>query len=52
MSTGSISDALTWVSAIEQQLQQLNTGAMLDSALGLSSSSSGSQHEHLGFDRR
>jgi hypothetical protein len=42
MSTGSISDALTRVSAIEQQLQQLNTGAMLDSALGVSSSSSGS----------
>jgi hypothetical protein len=40
MSIGSISDALTRVTAIEQQLQSLSSGSLLDSELGVSSDSS------------
>lgn len=40
MSTGSISDALTRITAIEQQLQQLSSGSLLDSELGVSADSS------------
>lgn len=35
MSTGSISDVLTRVSQIEQQIQSLDDGSMLDQALGI-----------------
>ncbi|HEX3802959.1 MAG TPA: hypothetical protein VHV75_08985 [Solirubrobacteraceae bacterium] len=38
MSIGSISDVLTRITAIEQQLQQLDNGSLLDSELGISSS--------------
>jgi hypothetical protein len=37
MSIGSISDALSQISTIEAQLQQLQSGALLDSVLGVSS---------------
>jgi hypothetical protein len=40
MSTGSITDALSRITAIEQQLQQVSSGSMLDSQLGISSDSS------------
>jgi hypothetical protein len=40
VSIGSISDALTRVTAIEQQLQSLSSGSLLDSELGISSDSS------------
>jgi hypothetical protein len=40
MSTGSITDALSRISAIEQQIQQLSSGAMLDTQLGISSDGS------------
>jgi hypothetical protein len=40
MSIGSISDALTRVTAIEQQLQSLSSGSLLDSELGVSGDSS------------
>ena len=40
MSIGSISDVLTQVSQIEAQLQQLQSGSLLDSMLGVNSSSS------------
>lgn len=39
-STPAISDALTQIAQIQQQLSQLQSGAMLDSILGISSSSS------------
>jgi hypothetical protein len=40
MSIGSISDALSQISAIEGQLQQLESGTLLDSVLGVSGGSS------------
>jgi hypothetical protein len=40
MSIGSISDVLTRISGIEQQLQSLQSGTLLDSALGVSGGSS------------
>ncbi|HWD69145.1 MAG TPA: hypothetical protein VG293_03060, partial [Solirubrobacteraceae bacterium] len=49
---GSISDVLTRVSAIEQQVQSLQSGTLLDSALGVgnnSSSSSTSSTSTSGF---
>jgi hypothetical protein len=42
MSTGSITDALSRITAIEQQMQQLSSGSLLDSQLGISSDSSSS----------
>ncbi|HTW13122.1 MAG TPA: hypothetical protein VME01_10275 [Solirubrobacteraceae bacterium] len=42
MSIGNISDVLSRVSQIEQQVQQLENGSMLDSALGISGSSGSS----------
>jgi hypothetical protein len=42
MSIGSISDVLTRISGIEQQLQSLQSGTLLDSTLGASSGSSAS----------
>jgi hypothetical protein len=42
MSTGSISDVLSQISSIESQLQQLQSGAMLDAVLGTTSGSSSS----------
>ena len=40
MSIGSISDVLTRISGIEQQLQSLQSGTLLDSTLGVSNGSS------------
>jgi len=42
MSIGSISDALSQISTIEGQIQQLQSGALLDSVLGVTSGSSSS----------
>jgi len=42
MSIGSISDALSQISTIEGQIQQLQSGALLDSVMGVSSGSSSS----------
>ncbi len=42
MSIGTISDALSQIAAIEGQIQQLQSGALLDSVLGVTSGSSSS----------
>ena len=45
MSIGTISDVLTRISGIEQQMQSLQSGALLDSALGVSDGSSTSSSD-------
>ncbi|HEX3615397.1 MAG TPA: hypothetical protein VHU61_02585 [Solirubrobacteraceae bacterium] len=45
MSIGSISDVLTRISGIEQQLQSLQSGTLLDSTLGVSGGSSTSSSD-------
>jgi len=45
MSIGTISDVLTRISGIEQQMQSLQSGALLDSALGVSGGSSTSSSD-------
>jgi hypothetical protein len=48
MSIGSISDVLTRITAIEQQLQQLGNGSLLDSELGISGDSESSSTSSTG----